>query len=80
LRSAAGAPLVGGSGDIRFNKHIADLGGVVLGTPARSAKRASCRAPGLSLHLRPLPRLAQVKNREAPAVKREAEEDWGRGK
>jgi hypothetical protein len=73
---------VGGSGpDIRFNKHIADLGGVVFQARLRGRLRgASCRTPGLSLHLRSLPRLAQVKNREAPAVKWEAEEDWGRRK
>jgi hypothetical protein len=37
---------------------------------AGSARRA--------LPLRPLPRWPKMKNPEAPAVKREAEEDWGR--
>jgi bifunctional non-homologous end joining protein LigD len=40
--------------------------------PASSAVRASCRSPGRSSHW------VKVKNPNAPAVKREAEEDWGR--
>jgi hypothetical protein len=32
---------------------------------------------GLALSLRSLARLAKMKNPEAPAVKREAEQDWG---
>ena len=31
----------------------------------------------VALQVTPLSRLAQVKNPNAPAVKREAEEDWG---
>jgi hypothetical protein len=36
-------------------------------------------AEGLGLPFRPLARLAQMKNVDAPAVKREAQEDWGKG-
>ena len=40
---------------------------------------ARVEAVGLALRLRALEGLAQFKNPAAPAVKREAEEDWGRG-
>jgi hypothetical protein len=33
---------------------------------------------GISLQFRPVARLAEVQNPLAPAVKREAEEEWGR--
>jgi len=36
------------------------------------------KAQGFTLSLWPLARLAQMKNPAAPAVKREAEEDWGK--
>jgi ATP-dependent DNA ligase len=49
--------------------------------PARlqaRTRRHRIEAPWLALPLRPLEGLAEIKNPEAPAVKREAEEDWGK--
>jgi hypothetical protein len=42
------------------------------------ARRHRVQAQGLALPLRPLADWLKMKNPEAPAVKREAEEDWGR--
>ena len=49
-------------------------------TPARWGSRASCRS-GWARAIAPVARSdwLKFKNPEAPAVKREAEEDWGRG-
>jgi hypothetical protein len=43
-------------------------------------RRHRVQAQGLALLLLPLARLTQDEEPEAPAVKREAEEDWGKEK
>ena len=64
---------------VRLNEHLEHDG--ADGLPARLQDGAGghrLEAAGLALPIWPLARLAQVQEPEAPAVKREAEEDWGR--
>ena len=55
-----------------------DCGLTVFQHACRSARRHRLEAARLALSLRPLDGLAKFKNPQAPAVRREAEEDWGR--
>jgi hypothetical protein len=62
---------------LRWNEHIEGDGEANFATPVRWAgghlfKRGSPYRPGRS------PDRAKMKNPHAPAVKREAEEEWGR--
>ena len=61
---------------IRFNEHLeCDDGEIVH---ASSALKAWCRAQGLALPLGAVFRWLKIKNPACAAVKREAEEGWGK--
>jgi bifunctional non-homologous end joining protein LigD len=63
---------------VRLKEHLAHPGDVVFHRLKAWARGYRVEAPRLALQERTLSRLAEVKNPEAPAVKREAEEEWGR--
>jgi hypothetical protein len=67
----AGVP---GMGDIRGVPGITGTR-VALSIGLRGHRQ---QAAGLDLSPRPIPDWIKVKNPKAPAVRREAEEDWGR--
>ena len=60
---------------LRLNQHLAYPGDVVSSTPARWASKASSQSGWAHATCRDW---LKMKNPAAPAVKREAEEDWGR--
>ena len=65
---------------MRLNEHLEHPDGAV-GVPARLQDGAGgdrLEAAGIALPIGPSPDWLKFKNPEAPAVKREAEEDWGK--
>jgi hypothetical protein len=60
-----------------LNEHIDEPGDVVSPRLQEGARRHRIEAPWLALPLQPLAVLGQEQEPAAPAVKREAEEDWG---
>ena len=59
-----------------FNEHYEGDGAIIYKTHARSAARASCRSGAAAVQVRPLAALGEGEEPAAPAVTREAEEDW----
>ena len=73
-----GKLLKGTPSAIALNEHYEADGAIVFGRPARSAGRGSCRSV-LDRNTAPaVCSWVKIKNPKAPAVRREAEEDWGR--
>jgi hypothetical protein len=71
--------LLRASPDIRFNEHIKGKGPIVFAMPASLASKASCRNGRARLYRSGRsPDWLKMKNPEASAVKREAEEEWGK--
>jgi ATP-dependent DNA ligase len=68
-----------GSG-LRLNEHMEHDDGELVSsaTPAGLAWRASCRRLGSRYRSGRSPDWLKMKNPDAPPVKREAEEDWGK--
>jgi ATP-dependent DNA ligase len=72
------SPLVKTGPGLRWNEHIEGDGEAIFATPVRwagghlSKRKCSLYRSGRS------PDRAKMKNPHAPAVKREAEEEWGR--
>ena len=64
---------------LQFNQHLTHPRRRRLPSRLRhGSRRHREQAPGLALSFRSHARLAKLKNPDAPAVKREEEEEWGR--